>query len=528
MKSLLTTCGIFFGICIFYMIIMISKTDFELIYPIDDAYIHLAVAKNFALHQVWGMTPYEFSSSSSSPGFTFILSALISIFGNYALIPLFFNGMIAFFVICFLNKYYSQYFQQNKSIVISILFTLFFAVFHFQILLGMEHVLQIFLVVVTIYYFQKWSASDFKKSQSAYWFYLSITLLGLVRFESMFYYASLAFVFVCLKNFRNALLVVICGFLPIIIFGYFNDQQCGYFFPYSVVVKGASFDFSGDIVQQLKQVLFKNLIFNITFYKVGLFLLLFAGVFLYRDYRSKVSFQQLVLNNLLLIVFSITLLLHAFFGDFHGAFRYEAYLYVAFVMLIIPRIKPYFISPLSEFKKDKIIGVLIFFNFFIVIYKCVFSHFILMNGSRNIYEQQMQSARFLNKYYNTSKVVANDIGAICYVSDIHLLDIAGLGSKEMIDFNTNGKIFDGKFESFITKYTIENNYDLAIVYEEWFGGHVPKSWKKVAVLKINNNIVAALDHVVIYSIDIRNEKQLKENIRNFPWNKNVEVRIVGE
>lgn len=528
MKSLLITCGLFFGICMIYIIMIISKTDFEFIYTIDDAYIHLAVAKNFALHKVWGMTQYAFSSSSSSPMFTFILSMLIFIFGNHALIPLIFNFTIAFFVIYFLNKYYSQYFSRNKSIVIAILFTLFFSVLHFQILLGMEHVLQIFLFVVNIYCFQKWLASGLKKSQVAYWFYFTIVLLGLVRFESMFYYASLAFVFACLKNFRNALLVLICGFVPIIIFGYFNYQQSGYFFPYSVVVKGASFDFSGDIVQQLKQVLFKNLIFNITFYKVSLFLLLIVGVFLYRDYRSKISFQQLVLNNFLLIVFSLTLLLNAFFGDFRGLFRYEAYMYIAFAMIIIPRLKEFFLNPLSEFKKDKIIGILTLCNFFLAIYKCVFSHFILVNGSRNIYEQQMQSAKFLKKYYNTSKVIANDIGAICYLSDIHLLDIAGLGSKEMISFNTNGKTFDQKFENFITSYTNENNYELAIVYEEWFGGYIPKNWKKVAVLKIDHNIVAALDHVVIYSIDLSNEKQLKENIRNFPWNKNVQVRIIGD
>jgi hypothetical protein len=34
-------------------------------YALDDAYIHLAMAKNFPLG-VWGTTRYEFSSSSSS------------------------------------------------------------------------------------------------------------------------------------------------------------------------------------------------------------------------------------------------------------------------------------------------------------------------------------------------------------------------------------------------------------------------------------------------------------------------------
>ncbi|RZJ46263.1 MAG: hypothetical protein EOO44_22865 [Flavobacterium sp.] len=171
-------------------------------------------------------------------------------------------------------------------------------------------------------------------------------------------------------------------------------------------------------------------------------------------------------------------------------------------------------------------GLFIICNVVMLIYKCGVSHLMIVDGSRNIYEQQVQSGKFLNKYYNTSKVVANDIGAICYYSDIHLLDIIGLGSKEMIPFNQSGKEFDQKFENFLTDYSIKNNYDLAIVYEEWFSGHVPKNWRKVAVLKINNNNNAALDHVVIYSINPKIYNQLKNNVKNFHWNRNVQVSII--
>ena len=390
----------------------------------------------------------------------------------------------------------------------------------------MEHVLQIFLIVVNVYFFQKWIVSDFKKSDFAYWFYFTIALLGLVRFESMFYFVSLALVFLCLKNFKNALLTLILGFLPILIFGYFNYQQSGYFLPYSVVVKGVKLELSGDFISQLKFLLLNKIFLNITFYKVGLFFLLITGVFLYRSFKSKISYRKLVQNNFLLIVLSLTFILNSFFGDFRSYFRYEAYIAVAFVMVIIPRLKQFFINPLSEFTKDKIMGLFIICNVVMLVYKCGVSHLMIIDGSRNIYEQQVQSGKFLNKYYNTSKVVANDIGAICYYSDIHLLDIIGLGSKEMIPFNQSGKEFDQKFENFLTEYTIKNNYDLAIVYEEWFSGHVPKNWRKVAVLKINNNNNAALDHVVIYSINPKIYNQLKNNVKNFHWNKNVQVSII--
>ncbi|MGH9386953.1 MAG: hypothetical protein ACRD2N_22015 [Vicinamibacterales bacterium] len=41
-------------------------TNGRLSYSLDDAYIHLAIAKNLARHGLWGCTPFHFSSSSSS------------------------------------------------------------------------------------------------------------------------------------------------------------------------------------------------------------------------------------------------------------------------------------------------------------------------------------------------------------------------------------------------------------------------------------------------------------------------------
>ncbi|REC78116.1 hypothetical protein DRF60_10675 [Chryseobacterium elymi] len=521
LRSFFMSFAVFFTVCLSYYINSVSKTGGHYVYLLDDAYIHLAVAKNFALHNVWGITEYKFSSASSSPLFTFIISVLIKVIGNNDQIPLYFNAVFSVGIIYFLTQYYEDIFNDVKKTFFSVTFTLFFAVLHLQLLAGMEHIFQVFLFVVNIFCFFRWN----KNKWALVGFYSTILLMGLTRFESMFYFTVMAFVLILLKKWKDAVGVLLAGFIPILIFCYFNNQQSGYFFPNSVVVKGTKLSFDSHFLIQLKTIVFDNFLLNISFYKIGLFPLLLCTIFIGRDLKSK-TFREAVENNFFLIIFSLTTICHSMFADFKGLFRYEAYLLVGFSMALIPKVKDLF----SDFKKygrtEILISVLIALNVLLLIYRGWIAHKVIDNGGKNIYEQQIQSARFLHTYYNNSKVVANDIGAISYYTDIQLLDIVGLGSEETIIFNENRKTFDDKFEDFLTRYCLKNKYDIAVVYDGWFHGHVPGNWKKAAVLKIKNKVTVARLEVSIYSINRDNFQLLQQNIRNFNWDKNVTVILM--
>ena len=73
-------------------------------YPLDDSYIHLSIAKNISFHEVWGITRYEFSSTSSSPFFSILLSILMNLWENNPLVSLYLNIFIAnlFLIIIYL------------------------------------------------------------------------------------------------------------------------------------------------------------------------------------------------------------------------------------------------------------------------------------------------------------------------------------------------------------------------------------------------------------------------------------------
>ncbi|SDI54649.1 hypothetical protein [Chryseobacterium jejuense] len=521
LRSFLLSFTLFFSVCLLYYINSVLKTDGHYIYLLDDAYIHLAMAKNFALYEVWGMTRYQFSSTSSSPLFTYILSVLIKVFGNNDQIPLYFNVIFSIATLYVLSEYYAEVFKEVKKTVLAVLFTTFFIVLPLNILSGMEHVFQIFLFVVNIL-----CLSHYKDRKLAvFGFYFSLLLMGLVRFESMFYFVILAFMFVLVRKWKEALFILLLGFIPIIAFCAYNYQQDGYFFPNSVVVKGTKLSLDANVLGQLKVILLDNLLLNISFYKIGFFPLLLCVIFIYRDVRMK-TFREVLKDNFLLIVFSLVMICHAMFADLKGLLRYEAYILTGFCMVLILKCKDLFFNFTNYIRKEKLVSLLIAANVFLMLYKCCVAHPIMSNGGKNIYEQQVQSAKFLHQFYNTSKVVANDIGAISYFTNIHLLDIAGLASVETIHFNENKKGFDQKFGNFLSKYCLDHQYDIAVVYEGWLQGYVPSYWKKAGTLKIEDKITVARLEVSIYSIDTKNLEELKQNIKKFDWNKNVTVTII--
>lgn len=59
----------------------------EFVYPIDDTYIHLAMAGNLAENGVWGVRPDEMAFCSSSPLWTLLLAGLFCLTGVTEVVP---------------------------------------------------------------------------------------------------------------------------------------------------------------------------------------------------------------------------------------------------------------------------------------------------------------------------------------------------------------------------------------------------------------------------------------------------------
>ena len=88
---------------------VIHFTQGIFVYPIDDTFIHMQVAKNLSAHGNWGITASQFGSASSSIFYTVLLSLLFTVFGANMFIPLVINciaGVILLYILQKRLKYY--------------------------------------------------------------------------------------------------------------------------------------------------------------------------------------------------------------------------------------------------------------------------------------------------------------------------------------------------------------------------------------------------------------------------------------
>ena len=75
--------------------ISVRHGEGHFLYSLDDAYIHMAVARNFVVHGVWGVTRHGFSSSTSSLLWPFLLAGVSAIVGEHTISPLVLNIVFA-------------------------------------------------------------------------------------------------------------------------------------------------------------------------------------------------------------------------------------------------------------------------------------------------------------------------------------------------------------------------------------------------------------------------------------------------
>ncbi len=529
-KYLFLSAVIYTVITVFYFFVGWSQLaeGLKYIYSLDDVYIHLALAANFAESGVWSVNSTGFDSASSSILYTLLLSSLIKIFGDWEYYPLVVNFIFGYLTIYAVYRYFSTFFGPSElrwSLVLLLPFTLL----HFSVLISMEHTVHMFLMVMAVYLIHKNTVEEFRGR--AFLGLLAITfLISLIRFESMFFTFSLAFAIMLRQNFRQAAAVLVAGFMPIVIFGIISIQSGGFFFPNSVLIKG-SYPSSQGILESAWLIFKKGLLFNKEFYKYLFFPFLILLCYLLSKY-SKKSIPGFLKNETLIITVVAMGLLQSLLAIL--SMRYENYVLISVLLITVPVISSFWRSGAVQKWKTNFYNLTMIIGIsglaFISVYRFIYFHSVLQVAPRNISEQQIEMSRFLKEFYSNDRIVANDIGAIAYFSNVQLLDIVGLGSTEVVakhleTRNLELADYNRVNSKFIGDYCAANQYKIAVIYTDWFPGEVPQHWTLVASWTIKNNRGTARDRVDFYALNEKEVLPLREHLSRFLLNPNVQETI---
>ncbi len=493
------------------------------IYILDDVYIHMALARNFAELGVWSVNTSGFDSASSSILYTLLLSCLIKVFGDWEYYPLLLNVLFGYLTIFAVYRYFRD-FGKLRDLPWVLWLLLPFSLLYMMALIGMEHTIHMFLIVQALYYIQAGVQNEFKGKNL--FFILFITfLLSLVRFESMFFTAALAFALFLRKDFLPAFAVLVAGFISILTFGLISVDQGGYFFPNSVMVKG-NYPEADHFLLSAWRIFSEGILFNTSFYKCLFFPFLILTIHLLQKYRGD-SWKHLLRNETAIIVVITVGVLQSLFAFMK--YRYENYIMIAVLLLVIPVISKAFNNVKKTrwtISKTLTIGstaALVLIS----IYRFGYHHQPLQFSSKGINEQQVEMSRFLYRYYKGEKVLANDIGAISYFSHVQLLDMVGLGSTDIASMKVANKHksrqeYISENKKFIRRYVAKENCRVAVIYPEWFPGGPPAEWIPVASWRSRGAYGPAIERIVFYAISPAEVQTLQRHLSAFDLDPNVE------
>lgn len=498
------------------LVFSLNATQGRFIYPLDDSYIHINIAKNLAQHGVWGISKEGFTSLSSSPLWTVLLSGLYLVFGPSPIISLILSALIAVLLLKTVFKWLDNFGIPPALNFFGISAILFLTPLLPLVFSGLEHILHALLIFLLMASAAK-TLSTPSESHSWKWLWLA-PLVVMVRYESIFIIGSIAFLFILKKKIWQPLVLVIGGTIPIALFGIISLQRGWFFFPNSVYLKGRTPQFSS--LEGLMNWLLEPWKMTLENYHVFLILVLSVIIFLILRFKKKTLWT---FPTVMTLILSLSLIMHIQFARIGSFYRYEAYLMIPglFIIILVTRElrikdKKHVLSRLEQ-NRHKIrrleVSLIIFIVFMALGIRGIVSLINIPQASKNIYEQQYQMGLFLKTFYSTEKIAANDIGAIHFLADIQCLDLWGLSSMEVARAKKQNS-FDVEFLSQITK---SHQTKIAILYDYWFDpyGGLPSEWIKVGEWTIQNNVVCGGETVSFYAVDTFEKSPLINNLKEY-------------
>jgi hypothetical protein len=479
----------------------VGFTRGELVYGLDDSYIHMAIARSLASHGVWGIDGVHFAGASSSLLWPSLLAILFLLQGANDFAPLVLNVLAVAALLAAAHAWLVRRGVSSPVIFLVLCAVIVSTPLAPLSMTGLEHVLHAcFAVAFAAVWSETYAAPDDRR-----WPPIVVTaafLLGAVRYEGLFEAGLAALALFACRRRRLAMLILGAALLPAAVYAVVSLAAGWHALPNSVLLKGARPAAYSPLVLFFYFLGRLKLLWSNT---AALVPLVAVGAVLAMGRRLKPGAGALAW------LFVGTALAHIALGSYGWLFRYEAYL-VAFGLVSLGGLAasvPGASAP--QFARWPAVLVVLGLCAYPLVERAIDSHRMSPLASKNISDQQVQMARFLAAYYPGRSVAANDIGAIGYYGGVKLLDLFGLSDLEVADSKLKAAYDTGT----IKRIAAEHGVEVAVVYNGWFPGGIPPEWIEVARWKITPWIVVASDTVSFYATSATGAAGLLAALKEF-------------
>jgi hypothetical protein len=277
-------------------------------------------------------------------------------------------------------------------------------------------------------------------------------------------------------------LIGLSAIVPVGIFGLFAVYQGGFFLPNPLLFKagGASASAFNVLLKPIGDE-------ELAFFRNTPALLLFAALALAAAATGILRVRTLWFAGAMLpltLVMMIALHAHFVFSSTFWAYRYDAYL-AGFGIFALAAAHAVLLGKLQRLGVAQwlTVGVLAGLALFAVSPRESLAAATEVEGVRDTNLEHVETARFIRDYYPHEVVAVNDLGAVTFFTDAHILDLVGLGNLEPLQImRTAGDYTAQDVAAWLAPYQPR----IAIIQPtwSWIAPRVPRSWIKVAEIAI--------------------------------------------
>jgi hypothetical protein len=433
--------AVFVALTIALVVAVRQETGAAYTYPLDDTYIHTALARNLIESHTWGINPGEFANASTSPVWTVLIAIAGGIIG-WSRAPLLLGVIAGIMVLLDTERFARAHGAGPTRTNATLAAVLFLTPLPFLAAMGLEHILHLSLALA----FVVEMIGERVRPRA----YLLAAVLPLVRPESLFLVGAAVLVRATI-SIREGGLVAACGLAPFALFCGGSLAMGGLVLPNSVLMK-SGLTGGGTKLDLISRNLSEG----------------WAVVALVGAAAAGFSGRPVLQRSAAMFV--ATSVLQLVLGGIGWVYRYEAWLVGWGIALAVSTLAVDSARWAQAAAIATVLAVPSVRAFF------AWTEFVPQALGTHLGDRQI--AELVGRARWPGPVAVHDIGIIRTITDNRIIDVAGIATTEIAKLHLAHELSPEWFGRIVA----EGHADLAIVDTNWMAGNMPPGWVEVGTI----------------------------------------------